>query len=78
MLLDLDEAPIHPVIDERIDTSLTHGQPVEEEVDVADVGDLGDGGVVVGVDEVDMIGSPADHKDENNQGEHQHHLAILL
>ena len=76
MLLVLDKAPIHPVIDERIDASLTHRQPVEEKVDVADVGDGGDLRVVVGVDEVDVVGSPAHHKDQNNQGEHQHHLAI--
>ena len=78
MVLDFDEAPIHPVIDERIDASLTHCQPVEEKVDVADVGDGGDGGVVVGVDEVDVVGGPAHHKDQNNQGEHQHHLAICM
>ena len=71
-----NEGPIHPVIDERIDTSLTHGQPVEQEVDVADVGDPGDGGVVVGVDEVDMIGRPAHNEDENNHCEHEHHLEM--
>ena len=43
---------------------------------MADVGDLGDGGVVVGVDEVDMVGGPAHHKYEDNHSEHQHHLAM--
>ena len=74
----MSEPPVHPVIDEGIDTSLTHGQPVEEEVDVADVVDPGDVGVVVGVEEVDVIGRPAHHEDENNHSEHQHHLARAL
>ena len=74
----MSESPVHPVIDEGIDTSLTHGQPVEEEVDVADVVDPGDVGVVVGVEEVDVIGRPAHHEDENNHSEHQHHLARAL
>ena len=74
--IDFDESPVHPVIDEGVNTGLTHGQPVEQEVDVADIGDLHDGGVVVGVNEVDMVGGPANHKDENNQSEHQHHLVI--
>ena len=74
MLLDLDEAPIHPVIDERIDASLTHRQPVEEKVDVADVGDGGDLRVVVGVDEVDVVGGPAHHEDPHHHCEHLHQL----
>ena len=45
---------------------------------MADVVDPGDGRVVVGVYEVDMIGRPADHEDENNHCEHQHHLAVAL
>ena len=45
---------------------------------MADVVDLGDVGVVVGVDEVDMIRRPAHHEYENNHSEHQHHLARAL
>ena len=45
---------------------------------MADVVDPGDVGVVVGVEEVDVIGSPAHHEDENNHSEHQHHLARAL
>ena len=65
---------VHPVVDDGVDTGVGHGQPVEGEVDVADVGDLGDGGVVVGVDEVDVVGRPADHEDTHHHGEHLHYL----
>ena len=32
------------------------------------------GGVVIGDDEVNMVGGPTDHKDGNNQTEHLHNL----
>ena len=47
-------------------------------VDILDIVDipryLGDGGVVVRVDEVDVVGSPADHEDGHHQREHLHYL----
>ena len=69
---------VHPVVDDGVDTGVGHGQPVEGEVDVADVGDLGDGGVVVGVDEVDVVWRPADHEDTHHHGEHLHYLPNRL
>ena len=49
-------------------------------LDILDIVDipryLGDGGVVVRVDEVDVVGSPADDEDENDHSEHQDHLAM--
>jgi hypothetical protein len=68
------ESRIHPVVDDRIDTGVTHGKPVEEEVDMADVGSLGDGGIVEYKDEVDMIRCPTDHENENNNSKHLHNL----
>ena len=41
------ESCIHPVVDDGVDAGVGHGQPVEEEVDVADVGLPCDSGVVV-------------------------------
>ena len=41
---------------------------------MADVGDGGDVRVVVGVDEVDVVGSPAHHEDPHNHREHLHQL----
>ena len=35
------EGPVHPVVDDGVDAGLTHGQPVEQEVDVSDVLTLG-------------------------------------
>ena len=31
------EGPVHPVVDDGVDAGLAHGQPVEQQVDVADV-----------------------------------------
>ena len=51
-------------------------------VDILDIVDipryLGDGGVVVGVDEVDVVWSPADHEDGHHQREHLHYLLFVL
>ena len=65
---------VHPVVDDGVDAGVGHGQPVEAQVDVADVGHLGDGGVVVGVDEVDVIGGPAHHEDAHHHSKHLHQL----
>ena len=54
----------HPVVDDWIDTGVSHGEPVEEEVDVANIGSFGDGGVVEYEDEVYMVLGPADHEDD--------------
>ena len=45
---------------------------------MADIGHLGDGGVVVGVDEVDVVGGPAHHEDGDNYSEHLHQLVKLF
>ena len=37
-------APVHPVVDYRVDAGLTHGEPVEQQVDVANVGALSEAG----------------------------------
>ena len=37
-------ALVHPVVDDRVDAGLTHGEPVEQQVDVADVGALSEAG----------------------------------
>ena len=68
--------PVHPVVDDGIDAGLAHGQPVEEQVDVTNVLGLDDVGVVVGDDEVDVVGSPADDKDGHHQGKHLDNLEI--
>ena len=65
---------IHPVVYDRIDTGIGHGQPVEAKVYVADIGHLGDGGIVVGVDEVDVVGGPAHHEDDHHYSKHFHQL----
>ena len=69
---------VHPIVDDGINTGVGHGQPVEAKVYVANVGHLGDGRVVVGVDEVDVVRSPAYHEDCNNHSKHFHQLQIQL
>ena len=66
----ISESLVHPVVDDGVNTGGGHGQPVEGQVDVVDVGDPLDGGVVVGVDEVDVVGSPAHHEDPDHHREH--------
>ena len=43
---------------------------------MVDVGDLGDVGVMVGVNEVDVIGSPAHHEYCHNYGKHLYQLKL--
>ena len=64
------ESTIHPVVDDGVDAGVGHGQPVEEEVDVPNVFICGDGGIVVGVYEVDVVGSPTHYKSQNNYSKH--------
>ena len=63
---------VHPIVDDWIDTGIGHGQPVEAQVDVVNVRDLGDGWIVVGVQEVDVVGSPANHEDCHDHSKHLH------
>ena len=43
---------------------------------MVDVGDLGDVGVMVGVDEVDMVGSPTHHEYCHNYSKHLYQLKL--
>ena len=61
---------VHPVIDEGIEHGVGHGQPVESQVDVLDVGLRDDLFVMVGVDEVDVVGEPAHGEDDDHHDEH--------
>ena len=72
------EPSVHPVVDDGVDASVGHGQPVEAKVDVANVAVAGDGGVVVAVDEVDVIGGPAHHEDHHDAGEHLDNLLLVV
>ena len=65
---------VHPVVDDGVDHGVGHGEPVEEEVDVLDEGLVDDAVVVVGVDEVDVVGQPAHAEDRHDDEEHLHHL----
>ena len=38
----------------------------------------GDGGIVVGVDEVDMVRSPTNHENDNNKGKHFHNFLLVV
>ena len=68
----------HPVVDDGVDSTVGHGQPLEAEVDVLDVGGPHDLRVVVGVDEVYMVGEPADYKEDDHNEAHLDNLPLLL
>ena len=67
---------VHPVVDERVEHGVGHGEPVEAEVDVLDVGLASDLGVMVRVDEVHVVRQPAHREDDHHHHEHLHHLRI--
>ena len=69
---------VHPVVDEWVEHGVGHGEPVEAEVDVLDVGLAADLDVVVGVDEVHVVGQPAHREDDHHHDEHLHHLRINM
>ena len=65
---------VHPVVDNRIDHGVGHRQPVESQVDVLDEGLADDALVVVGVEEVGVVGEPAHAEDGHDDHEHLHDL----
>jgi len=69
---------IHPVVDERVDHRIGHGQPVEAEIHVLHVLRGSHLVVVVGVDEEEVVGQPADGEDGHYGDEHTHHLPLRL
>ena len=68
---------VHPVVDNRIDTAVEHGKPVEEEVHVLGVPGSHDARVEVGDDEVDMVGQPTDGKYQSYCTKHFDNLKQL-
>ena len=69
---------VHGVIDQRVDTAVGHGQPVEPEIDMLDVGEGHDGGLVVGVDEVDVVREPTNTEDRNDDNKHLDYSSFVL
>ena len=61
-----------------IEGAVSHGQPVEAEIDVLDVGEPHDLGVVVGVDEVDVVGEPADAEHRDDHRKHLDNLPFVF
>ena len=70
--------PVHDIVDDRVNTGIGHGQPVETKVDMTNVGLPGDGWKVVGINEVDMIRSPANHEDDNNESKHFDNFLFII
>ena len=65
---------VHEIVDDRIDHGVGHGQPVESEVVVDGERVLNDVLVVVGVEEVEVVGEPAQAKEDDHSYEHLHKL----
>ena len=72
---NLDYLPcIHPIVDERIEHRVSHCQPVEAQIDVLNEWLLEQRGVVVGVDEIGVVGEPTNGEDDHHHNEHLHDL----
>ena len=64
----------HEEEDDRVDGRVCHGEPEGREKEVLGVGLGEDGGVVVGVDEVGVVGQPAHSEHDQHHHEHDAHL----
>lgn len=65
---------VHPVIDNRVNHRVGHGQPVEAQEQVLHVRFDHYGLVVVRIYEVRVIRQPANHENRHDDGEHSDHL----
>ena len=65
---------VHPVVDQRIDHGVGHGEPVEGQVHVLDIVAGGYGVVMVRVDEVAMVRQPAESEYGHYNDEHSDNL----
>lgn len=65
---------VHPVVNERVDHRVGHGEPVEGEEEVLHVLGVRHRAVVVRVDEVGVVRQPAHREDQHDDDEHPHHL----
>ena len=57
------KAFIHPVVDDRIDAGVAHSKEVKKEKKMTNIWRSHNGRYMVDINEIDMIGSPANHKD---------------
>lgn len=65
---------IHPVVYDRVDHRVRHGQPVEAKVDVLDVSAVQNLTVVILVEEEALLWQPAQHEHHDDHDKHTHHL----
>ena len=65
---------VHEIVDYRIDHGVGHGQPVESEVVVDGERVLNDVLVVVGVEEVEVVGEPAQAEQHHHSHKHLYQL----
>ena len=82
---------VHPIVYYWVDTTICHCQPIESQVHVWGVPEktMGvffeaillpfahDGRVIVGVDEICMVGQPAHAEDSDHATKHLHYLKIV-
>ena len=65
---------VEPVIDQRVDHGVGHGEPIESQIDVLDVAIAGDSLVVEDPDKVQVVGQPRQCEHGNHDDEHTDHL----
>ena len=69
---------VHVVINDRIDTSVGHCQPVEGEVDMTNIGCPHDGWVVVGEYKINVVWGPTHHENDHNKGKHLDNFLLVI
>ena len=73
-LLNKNLPGVHEVVDDGVNHGVCHGQPVEAKVNVLDDRVGYDVLVMVRVEEVGVVGKPADPKHHHHRDEHLHKL----
>ena len=62
------------VVDDWVDHGMRHGEPVEREEDMLNIVHCHDFRIVIGVDEIGVIGKPANTEYQNQNNEHSDDL----
>ena len=61
-----------------INSAVCHREPIESQINIFDIWRLHYLGIMVGVQEVDVIGEPAHSKDSDDHHEHLDDLSLVL
>ena len=69
---------VHPIVYNRINHCICHGQPVKSKEDMRYILEFDDRLIMVIINKVTMVRKPANPKDHNDNQKHLHYLEIVL